>query len=667
MKKYIVLFLAPALILCLAIAGPSGNAQASSEGLSVDEMNGQEGFSSEKEYTESPQKKETGQPQKPEGGILLSGDCSDYEDLSELPLPISVSGSTVGATNDYGPFPLRPACWMGDWYELSSDGPDVTYKWTVPADGAYTISLCESSYDTSLELYDFTCPSEPRYPDNYICGNDDACALQSELPCIALAEGQEILIVVDGYANNAGNYLLAISQCGEPPSNDDCSGYADLTGQSLPIFVSGTTLGAANDYGPFPSTPGCWQGIWLDGAASASDVTYKWTAPASGYYTLEVCNSDYDSDILLYNFTCPNEPIYPDDFICGTDWGFCPIWGGGPYSGGLQSILLEEGQEVLVVVDGYQLFAGNFELAIYESEPPPPPFECPENTIFGQPASTPLDPFRPSTSDLHMVWKVYDNLSDLSGAICQVSFWGFDWYYSNGWHECEEEPMTFLIRFYEDDGGYPGALVCSRTITPTRTPTGVIYVGSELNYYEGVLDPCCEVDGGWISIYGTSYGGDPGNCTFIWLDSQEGDDLCYQWDGSQFLDRESSRSLCLGEEPTGYEYLPGDCNMALGIWPPDVVGGDVTYLVDYFIGQGNAPCKLDDFWASADVTGDCMIIGGDVSALVGYLIGTIPAILYCPDYEPAWLEGIPDDPPDGWPNCDTPVINSKVIPTGLVE
>jgi len=117
----------------------------------------------------------------------------------------------------------------------------------------------------------------------------------------------------------------------------------------------------------------------------------------------------------------------------------------------------------------------------------------------------------------------------------------------------------------------------------------------------------------------------------------------------------------------GYAYLPGDCNMALGLWPPQVIGGDVSYLVGYFIGSGNAPCNLDEFWASADVSGDCTVIGGDVSALVGYLIGTNPEILYCPDYEPAWLEGVPEEQPSGWPNCDAPVINSKIIPTGLIK
>jgi len=121
---------------------------------------------------------------------------------------------------------------------------------------------------------------------------------------------------------------------------------------------------------------------------------------------------------------------------------------------------------------------------------------------------------------------------------------------------------------------------------------------------------------------------------------------------------------CELEGPEGYEYVPGDCNMALGLWEPSVIGGDVSYLVGYFIGSGMLPCNLDGFWASADVSGDCVVIGGDVSALVGYLIGTNPAILYCPDYPPAWLEGLPPSAPAGWPNCDAPVLNNlKVIPT----
>jgi len=95
----------------------------------------------------------------------------------------------------------------------------------------------------------------------------------------------------------------------------------------------------------------------------------------------------------------------------------------------------------------------------------------------------------------------------------------------------------------------------------------------------------------------------------------------------------------------GYSCLPSNANMALCIRPPSVIGGDVTYLVGYFIGSGQAPCYVDGFWCSADINGDCLIIGGDVTALVSYFIGG-GSISYCPDYEPAW-PSLPPEAPAG--------------------
>jgi hypothetical protein len=102
----------------------------------------------------------------------------------------------------------------------------------------------------------------------------------------------------------------------------------------------------------------------------------------------------------------------------------------------------------------------------------------------------------------------------------------------------------------------------------------------------------------------------------------------------------------------GYYYLPGDANMLTGIWPPQVIGSDVTYLVNYFRSE-NEPCLLEDFFCAADVNGDCQIIGSDVTRLVSYFRG-LSDLDYCPDYEPAWLTGIdcPLIPPPGWPGCE---------------
>jgi len=104
----------------------------------------------------------------------------------------------------------------------------------------------------------------------------------------------------------------------------------------------------------------------------------------------------------------------------------------------------------------------------------------------------------------------------------------------------------------------------------------------------------------------------------------------------------------------GYQYLPGDVNMYHGQWPPQAIGADVTYLVNFFRGAATShSCLLDGFWAAADMNGDCNIIGSDVTYRVNVAHG-IGRIKYCQDYPPAWLTpaDLPEEMPLGWPNCD---------------
>ena len=101
-----------------------------------------------------------------------------------------------------------------------------------------------------------------------------------------------------------------------------------------------------------------------------------------------------------------------------------------------------------------------------------------------------------------------------------------------------------------------------------------------------------------------------------------------------------------------YQYLPGDCNMVTGIWPPSAIGGDVTYLVGSF--RGVRPfCYLDGFAASCDVNGDCRVTGSDVTYLVNYFRGA-HELHWCENYPPAWQnsQDVPENPPLVWPGCD---------------
>ena len=128
-------------------------------------------------------------------------------------------------------------------------------------------------------------------------------------------------------------------------------------------------------------------------------------------------------------------------------------------------------------------------------------------------------------------------------------------------------------------------------------------------------------------------------------------------------------SMILDNLFVSYAYIPGDANMYNGVWPPAVIGSDVTYLVNFFRGLTTNPaCLIDGNYMAADVNGSCTVIGSDVTRLVAYFRGQ-GIIEYCPDWPPAWL--VPDDFPAHsplvWPNCDEPLINGKISPENSLD
>jgi hypothetical protein len=118
---------------------------------------------------------------------------------------------------------------------------------------------------------------------------------------------------------------------------------------------------------------------------------------------------------------------------------------------------------------------------------------------------------------------------------------------------------------------------------------------------------------------------------------------------------------------SGYAYMPGDANMGSGGWKPAILGADGTILLQYLRSYEVVTCPLGGtgFWMSADANGSCDIAGADATRIIQYLRGQAAAPTYCPDYMPLWLtpDDAPETAPDGWPNCDTPVLGAKVIPT----
>lgn len=87
------------------------------------------------------------------------------------------------------------------------------------------------------------------------------------------------------------------------------------------------------------------------------------------------------------------------------------------------------------------------------------------------------------------------------------------------------------------------------------------------------------------------------------------------------------------------DYVPGDAN-----GDRNVIGSDVTFLVNFFRGTGTPP--PDSCWndllsewlySGADVNGDCRVIGSDVTFLVNYFRSIQTEILWCPETPPMEL------------------------------
>lgn len=100
------------------------------------------------------------------------------------------AGNTGVADDD-----LDPSCGLGN-------AADQAIRFTAPAAGQYTFDTFGSGYDTVLSVWS-DCATET------LC-NDDTGGLQSQV-VLDLAQGQAVLVLVDGYNGASGNWVLNIS------------------------------------------------------------------------------------------------------------------------------------------------------------------------------------------------------------------------------------------------------------------------------------------------------------------------------------------------------------------------------------------------------------------------------------------------------------------------
>ncbi|MCK4342298.1 MAG: HYR domain-containing protein [Phycisphaerae bacterium] len=402
-------------------------------------------------------------------------------------LPFNDTGNTCSCNNDYQTDGTCP-------YTDTGLGPDLVYVYTPAANDTVDISLCNSSYDTSLLVYENACV-DPLYA----CA-DDECGTQSEILNLSLTGGNTYYFVVDGYGSSCGDYEIDIALSAAPTPGDNCGDpfIIDLNTVPLPFSDSNSTCGRVDDYNA------TCLGDYDDG----EDMIYELIVPSD--ICLDITATGSWIGLAIDSVCPPGDP--------------CIAFDGGSSSASLH-VNLTAGTYYIMVDTWPSPDCTAFDLTIDECPPPP---ECPPDSLFAQ---LPIDPSGSwifITSDVHLGYIVYENYC-VDGEICDIHWWGIDLMHSGGWIECDDDPVVFDIIFYPDDGtGHPDIAnpVCVYTETLSPVHTGIFYGGAyQLKYYSvPVLSPCCTLRQGWVSIQDV----DGDTCSFMWAGSEDGDLFSYQ-------------------------------------------------------------------------------------------------------------------------------------------
>ncbi|MHC4844283.1 MAG: hypothetical protein ACYTEE_10815, partial [Planctomycetota bacterium] len=198
-------------------------------------------------------------------------------------LPFTDTGNTCDFTNVY--------------FSLNCGGifsPDCAYQYTPTSNITVDISLCGSSYDTMIHVYQNACSGV-----EMVC-NDDYCGLQSQLFDVELTAGNTYYFVVDGAGFGCGDYIINITseeiscsvEC-PPDANDEQETCGDDTNGGCnmdipafePISCGQTVCGTAWDANDRRDTD--WYEVVI-----TEDSELTWTVEAEFPVVIGLAESD---------------------------------------------------------------------------------------------------------------------------------------------------------------------------------------------------------------------------------------------------------------------------------------------------------------------------------------------------------------------------------------
>jgi len=261
------------------------------------------------------------------------------------PLIVPAAGGTVTGTTS-GSSALAGSCGGGS-------APEQVFSWTPSVSGTATIQTCsatQTTYDTTLYVRDTSCSgAELACNDDTVgCGTttDVSNPHRGSKVTPTVTAGHTYIIVVDGYASSAGNFLLTVT----PPA-----GGGTCASPTVLPAGGGSVLGATSGSGGVSGT--C-------GGAGAPEKVFSWTPTRSGVATLQTCSTTqttYDTVLYLRDTTCAGAELACNDDTagCGTTTDVS-----NPHRGSKVTPTVTAGHTYIVVVDGYGANSGSFSLTV---------------------------------------------------------------------------------------------------------------------------------------------------------------------------------------------------------------------------------------------------------------------------------------------------------------
>lgn len=264
------------------------------------------------------------------GQLLCRPDCADFDtigcgascqdsDLGQAVGPAVASGSTVNEDDD-----LPQSC--------AGDGiADHVMGFVASAPGRYTFDTFGSAYDTALSFFASCHPSS-----ELACNDDTGDGVQSQIT-VTLSSYQRGFVVVDGFANNTGDWVLNITPP-SVPALPSCAELDVLWELGNPV-ATGSTVGEDEDF-----SQSC-------AAGGAVETVVRFIAPSEGRFTFSTVGSDYDTALSIHDSCGPGSELACND---DTDDGVESVL----------SIDLDLGEQILLAISGYGGEMGNWRLEI---------------------------------------------------------------------------------------------------------------------------------------------------------------------------------------------------------------------------------------------------------------------------------------------------------------